>query len=54
MIGLVVNKNVNTENGGLSMNSLFVFLLGGLCGFVSTILVIFLYASLVVGGDKDE
>lgn len=31
-----------------------VFLLGCLCGFVSTILILLLYASLRMGGDKDE
>lgn len=31
-----------------------LFLLGGLCGFVAAILILFLYSSLRVGGDKDE
>lgn len=31
-----------------------LFLLGCLCGFVITIIILFLYAALRVGGDKDE
>lgn len=30
-----------------------IFLLGGLCGFVCAIIILFLYSSLR-GGDKDE
>lgn len=30
------------------------FLVGCLCGFVGTIMLLFMYAALVVGGDKDE
>lgn len=30
------------------------FLLGCLCGFVISLLFIFIYLSIVVGGDKDE
>ena len=33
---------------------MIAFLVGCLCGFVLTILVLFLYASLVVGGDNNE
>ena len=31
-----------------------LFLLGCLCGFVIAIIVLFLYAALRMGGDKDE
>lgn len=31
-----------------------VFLLGCLCGFVATILILFLYSSLRIGGEDDE
>lgn len=31
-----------------------LFLLGGLCGFVAAILILFLYSSLRMGGDSDE
>lgn len=30
------------------------FLLGCLCGFVMTMIILFLYVSLRIGGDKDE
>lgn len=33
---------------------MLVFLLGGLCGFVSAILILFIYASVRVGGDKKD
>lgn len=36
------------------MNSLLSFLLGCLCGFVGTIVTMFLFISLKLGGDKDE
>lgn len=36
------------------MSSLLSFLLGCLCGFVGTILTMFLLISLKLGGDKDE
>lgn len=31
-----------------------IFLLGCLCGFVIAIIILFLYAALRMGGDKDE
>lgn len=31
-----------------------LFLLGGLCGFVSAIIILFLYSSLRQGGEDDE
>ena len=34
--------------------SMIQFLVGCLCGFVGTIMLLFMYAALVVGGDKDE
>ena len=33
---------------------MIVFLLGCLCGFVGTILLLFIYFTLKVGGEKDE
>lgn len=33
---------------------MIIFLLGCLCGFVVTVLILFLYASLRVGGDRHE
>lgn len=30
------------------------FLLGCLCGFIAAIIILFLYCSLRIGGDKDE
>lgn len=36
------------------MSRLLLFLLGGLCGFVAAILILFLYASVRVGGERDE
>ena len=33
---------------------MIAFLIGCLCGFVGTILLLFIYASLRVGGDKHE
>lgn len=31
-----------------------LFLLGGLCGFVAAILILFLYSSLRMGGEDNE
>lgn len=31
-----------------------IFLLGCFCGFVATIIILFMYACMRVGGDSDE
>lgn len=33
---------------------MLIFLLGGLCGFVTTILVLFMYLSIRLGDDKKD
>lgn len=33
---------------------MMTFLLGGLCGFVATMLIMFIFISVKVGGDKHE
>lgn len=33
---------------------MLIFLLGGLCGFVTTILIIFLFFSIRLGDDKKD